>query len=155
MKRNKFGIFFFENYFSGGGSCQKHPKNAQNKRSWAIFCNFLNLNRSRNQKTIQLDVFCQSLKLTTGFNPIHDGLFRGCSRMGGEPFWPPLPKIRHTYPKMMKPDTVIPYLRKIQKIYKSRDIPWVLLTSAFLHRKSANFATSRNTHIDRNLIDNF
>ena len=30
-------------------------------------------------------------------------------------------KIRHTYSTMMKLGTVIPYLRKIQKIYKSRD----------------------------------
>ena len=37
-------------------------------------------------------------------------------------FGPPtLPKIRHTYPTMMKLGTVIPYLRKIQKMYKSRD----------------------------------
>ena len=36
-------------------------------------------------------------------------------------FWPPIPKICHTYPTMMKLDTVIPYLRKIQKIYKSRN----------------------------------
>ena len=34
---------------------------------------------------------------------------------------PPLPKICHTYPTMMKLDTVIPYLRKIQKMYKPRD----------------------------------
>ena len=54
------------------------------------------------------------------FNPIQDGLFRGCSRMGGA-FWPPLPKIHHTYPIMMKLGTVIPYQRKIQKMYKSRD----------------------------------
>ena len=54
-------------------------------------------------------------------NPIQDGLFRGCSRMGGGFFWPPLPKIRFTYPTMMKLGTVIPYLRKIQKMYKSRD----------------------------------
>ena len=39
----------------------------------------------------------------------------------GGPFWPPLPKIRHAYPTMMKLDTVIPCLRKIQKMYKSRD----------------------------------
>ena len=55
------------------------------------------------------------------FNPIQDGLFRGCSRMGGGLFGPPLSKIRHTYPTMMKLGTVIPYLRKIQKMYKSRD----------------------------------
>ena len=35
-------------------------------------------------------------------------------------FWPPLPKIRYTYPTMMKLGTIIPYLRKIQKMYKSR-----------------------------------
>ena len=57
------------------------------------------------------------------FNPIQEGLFRGCSRMGGgEPKWPHLPKICHTYPTMMKPDTVIPYPKKIQKLYESRDI---------------------------------
>ena len=32
-----------------------------------------------------------------------------------------LPKIYHTYPTMMKLDTVIPYLKKIQKIYEYRD----------------------------------
>ena len=55
------------------------------------------------------------------FNPIQDGLFRDCSRIGGGAFLPPLPKIRHTYPTAMKLGTVISYLRKIQKMYKSRD----------------------------------
>ena len=54
------------------------------------------------------------------FNPIHNGHFRGCSRMGG-PKRPPLPKICHTYPAIIKLGTVIPYLKRIQKIYKSRD----------------------------------
>ena len=35
----------------------------------------------------------------------------------------PLPKICHTYPTIMKPGTVIPYLRKIKKIHKSPDKP--------------------------------
>ena len=35
----------------------------------------------------------------------------------------PLPKICSTYPKMMKLGTVIPYLKKIQKIYESRGTP--------------------------------
>ena len=35
-------------------------------------------------------------------------------------FWLPLPKICHTYPAMIKLGTVISYLRKIQKISKSR-----------------------------------
>ena len=34
-----------------------------------------------------------------------------------------LPKICHTYPAMMKLGTVIPYLRRICKIYESRDKP--------------------------------
>ena len=53
----------------------------------------------------------------TAFNTIQDGIFLGYSRMGA----PLLPKIRHTYPTMMKLGTVIPYLRKTQKMYKSRD----------------------------------
>ena len=35
----------------------------------------------------------------------------------------PLPKICHTYPTVMKLGTVIPYLKKIQKIFESRDTP--------------------------------
>ena len=54
-------------------------------------------------------------------NSIQDELFRGCSQMGGKKA--PLPKICHRYPKMMKLGTVAPYLKKIQKIYESRDTP--------------------------------
>ena len=35
----------------------------------------------------------------------------------------PLPKICHTSPTMMKLSTVTPYLKKIQRIYESRDTP--------------------------------
>ena len=49
------------------------------------------------------------------FNLIQDGLFRDCSRMDGGP------KICHTYHTTMKLGTTIPYLREIQKMYKSRD----------------------------------
>ena len=35
----------------------------------------------------------------------------------------PLLKICHTYPTMMKLDTVIPYLKEIQKTYRLRDTP--------------------------------
>ena len=34
----------------------------------------------------------------------------------------PLPKICRTYPTIVKPGTVIPYPKKIQKILESRDI---------------------------------
>ena len=42
---------------------------------------------------------------------------------GGEAKSPPRPlsKILHTYPTIMKFDTVIPYLKQIQKIYESLD----------------------------------
>ena len=55
-------------------------------------------------------------------NPIHDGHFSGCSWMGRVKR-PPLPKICHTYPTLMKLGTVIPHLKKIQKIYESFDTP--------------------------------
>ena len=58
----------------------------------------------------------------------------------------PLPKICHTYPTMMKLCTIIPYLKKIPEIYESRD------TYLEFHRKSTNFAISRNTCIDCILI---
>ena len=54
------------------------------------------------------------------FNPIQDGHFRGCSRMGGIKR-PTLSKICHTYPTMIKLGTVIPYPKRFQKIYESRD----------------------------------
>ena len=34
---------------------------------------------------------------------------------------PPLPIICQTYPTKMKPGTLIPYIKKIQKMYKSHD----------------------------------
>ena len=56
-------------------------------------------------------------------NPIPDGPFWGCLQMGGGGPKRPIPKICNTYPTMMKLGTLIPYLEKIQKIYKSRDTP--------------------------------
>ena len=35
-----------------------------------------------------------------------------------------VPKICHTYPTMMKPGTIIPYVKKIRKIYKPCDTPF-------------------------------
>ena len=48
------------------------------------------------------------------------GLF-GAAHGWGEQKGPPIPNICHTYPTKMKLGTVIPYLKKIQKIYESRD----------------------------------
>ena len=49
----------------------------------------------------------------------HKGVGGGGGGGGGQK----TPKVCHTYPTMMKLATVTPYLKKIQKIYKSRDPP--------------------------------
>ena len=64
---------------------------------------------------------------------------------------PSLPKICYAYPTMMKLGTVIPYLKKIQKLYEFCDTP----LEAFFHRKLKHFATLRNTDIDLILVYNF
>ena len=57
------------------------------------------------------------------FNPVQDGPFRSCSRMegwwvgGGEKSPHSLTSITH----MLQWWNLIPYLKKIQKLYKSRD----------------------------------
>ena len=73
-------------------------------------------------KIHSLERECKHLD-SANFNPIHDGHFRGCSMMGGGKKAPPLPKICHTYPTMMKLGTVIFYLKKIQKVYESCGTP--------------------------------
>ena len=47
--------------------------------------------------------------------------FFGADHGLGEEKGPPLPKICHTYTAMMKLVTVISYIKKIQKIFESRD----------------------------------
>ena len=71
--------------------------------------------------------------------------------------WPkrlPLPKICHTYPKMMKLGTVIPYLKKIRKIM----IHVTLMSSADISNfptEINNFCYIKNICIDCILIQNF
>ena len=48
------------------------------------------------------------------------GIFEAAHRWGGAKR-PALPIICHTYPTMMKLGTVIPNLKKIQKLYESCD----------------------------------
>ena len=64
----------------------------------------------------------------------------------------PLPKISQIYPIMMKFGTVIAYLKKMQKINKSRDTP---LEFYFFHRKSGTFVIPINTDIDCIIMHNF
>ena len=65
---------------------------------------------------IPLELTSLWYKEIKNINPIQDGLFCGCS-------WIALPKICHTYPAMMKLGTVISDLKKIKKIYESRETP--------------------------------
>ena len=51
------------------------------------------------------------------------GFFGAAHGWGGGGKKGPLPKICHTFPAVMKLGTVIPYPKKIQKIYELRDTP--------------------------------
>ena len=51
------------------------------------------------------------------------GFFAATHGWGGKGKKASLSKICYAYPTMMKPSIVIPYLKKIQKINVSRDIP--------------------------------
>ena len=68
------------------------------------------------------------------------GIF-GAALGWGEAKRAPVPKICHTYPTMIKFSTVIPYLKKIQKIYNSRDI-------SVFSPEITKFVMSRNTDIN-------
>ena len=67
---------------------------------------------------------------------IQDGSFWGCSRIGVQKCH--LHKNFHTYPKMMKLCTVIPYLTKIQNIHKSCDTPIKFCWHVVMWPKSGN-----------------
>ena len=56
---------------------------------------------------------------------------------------------------MMKLGTVIPFLIKIKKIYKSRDTPLISADFSMFHQNSEHFTISRNTDIDYIVIHNF
>ena len=70
-------------------------------------------------KSKDLAKITQSDKVLTLFRM---GFF-GAAQGWGRPKGTPLSKICHTYPRRMKLGTVIPYLKKIKKIFESRDTP--------------------------------
>ena len=57
-------------------------------------------------------------------------------------------EICHTYPTMMKLDTVVPYLKKIQKNINHMTNPMIPADLGFFHGKSVIFVIYRNTDID-------
>ena len=59
------------------------------------------------------------------------------------------PKTCHSYPAVMKLGTVMPYIKKVQNTYESRDTPLrVSVILAFFHSKLENVDVSRNKDID-------
>ena len=66
-----------------------------------------------------------------------------------------LPKICHTHPTMMKPGTVIPYLKKIKKYMNQMTQPLTSTEISIFSPEISKFALSRNTDIDCILIPNF
>ena len=58
---------------------------------------------------------------------------------------PPLPKIYHTYPTIMKLGTVIPYVKKIQKYKNHVRHPQSSADNSIFYLKSANIVLSINT----------
>ena len=82
---------------------------------------FLSFHLSENLYIHFINTILKIRCLFKALNPIQDQPFRGCSPIawgeGGGGHKGPIPKFCHTYLRMTKLDTVIPYLKKIQKIY--------------------------------------
>ena len=124
----------------------------------AITSSYLSL-QSLKLKTTLLLLFmwcygCKSLSST--FMPvklIQNGLFRGCSQMGMAAKRPPYLNVTH--PIMVKLGTVIPYLKKIQKMYESCHTLLVFSWHQHFFTRNQQIAISRNTDIDSILIYNF
>ena len=88
-------------------------------------------------------------------DPIQDGPFRGCPRMGVGAKRPLLLKICHTHPAITNLGTVIPYLKKTQKYVNHLTHRLGSADISIFYQKSANFSISRNADIDCILIHNF
>ena len=89
------------------------------------------------------------------FQTYSDGPTWGWSRIGEGQKAPTFPKICNTYPAMLKLGTVIPFLKKIQKIYESSNTALEFCCISIFHRKSGSFAIQRNADADCIVINNF
>ena len=87
-------------------------------------------------------------------HPILDGLFRGCSRMGGEKKAPFLKSVTHIRHNETSQSYTLPK-EDPKNIWVTWHTPWALLTSVFFHQEWPNFSISRNTDTGFVLMHNF
>ena len=80
------------------------------------------------------------------YNLIQHGAFQDCSRMVTEEGQkdPSVFLKCYTYPIVMKHGTVIPYLKKIQKIYTLWEVPLEFPDTSIFHQKSTVFIILAN-----------
>ena len=113
-----------------------------------FFC-YLNFSPQKKTKHLIWCAFYGRLKCSVVgplLNRIQDRPFQYCSKMRGKEV-PPSPK-SVTHMLQLWNMAIILYLRKIQKIYDSRNI-------SIFHQKFKNIVLSRNRHKDCILIRNF
>ena len=112
--------------------------------------------------TLSSSVYDKIITLSFGnhwlpvFNPIQDGLFRGCSRMGrGSKKAPPSLKFITHILQWWNLAQLYLTQRRSKKYMNHVTHPLSSADISIFHRKSANFAISRNADIDCILIHNF
>ena len=85
------------------------------------------------------------------FDSIQDGLFGGCFTAKAPP---PLKTVTHILNDWIWHNYTLPK-EDPENIWIACHTPWILLKSAFFHRKSVDFTISRNIDIDCILTHNF
>ena len=115
---------------------------------WNILHNFVEKGISKDEEKL-FQLLSKKAAVLTLFRI---GLFVDAQGWGGKS---PLPKICQTYHTMMKPGTLIPYLKKIPKMYKSHDAPLEFCWHWHFYQKFATFVILRNTDKGCILMYNF
>ena len=123
--------------------------------TWSNRCFIIDTLITSQEKTFKIT----DTKPYAQVNPGQDGIFRSCSWRGGgrEAKSPPsssLKSVIHIIQWWNLENYTSPK-DDPKNMWVTRCTPWVLLTSAFFHWKSANLAISENTDTDWILLHNF
>ena len=126
-----------------------------------LFCLFVYFCTQFSDHLLLFFIFPSSLKahqingssIKCGLTLFRMGIFGAAHGWEGGKRPPTLKSVTHIYNEETWHSCT--YLKEIKKYMKHVTYPRLLLSSAFFHRKSANFIISRNTDIDCNLIHNF